>query len=312
VEKIVLKGGTNFEEKLASNNVFFKYCRDFVLEPENNLVYFIDRFYGQIFKVELNSGKLLKTISEKGQGPAQLHDPISMKIKNKMIFVFDRGFNGIKIFSVEGKLIKEFRLNTGTLGSGRNIDVNDQNEIFVGRIDSVDNTMVSIYDMTGRKVRSLIQFKKKDVSMAKISRHQYLIKLDKKGNIYLLFYMMRKLAKYNNTGKLLWERDIKNEILDQYKKDEYVKMGKETISKRWYIFDLDVTNNNEIIVGHAGGGCMFDEDGNLKNLILTEIKLDGKPIYTNLGLFKIRGNVLMNILQLGKDIFHYKLEEEKK
>ncbi len=316
VEKIIFKDGVNFEQKLSDNNVFFKNCSDFEILPLNNIGFFLDEEYGMIFKVELSSGKLLKTISSKGQGPGELHIPISLRVRNNMIFVLDNGFNGIKIFELEGKFVNSFRIGS-TLFGNRNIYVNEKNEIFVGKINALANTMVSVYDLQGKELESLIRYQKDnktDNTRESLMRKLYLINLDSKGNIYILYYIFRKLIKYNRKGEMLWETEIKNEILDKYPKDDYANIDEKKYNIRQYIFNLDVTNSDEIVVGHAGGGCVFTTDGKMKKLILLSEKIGDNNEYhfSNLHTFKIRGNMLMNLLVFGKMIYNYQYKEDFK
>ena len=310
VETIVLEDGTDFESRLAANDVFFKRCDYFEFLPEENRVFFLDSVYCQVFVVEFSTGKLLRTISSKGQGPAEIQFPMDLVVKNNLLFILDSGFNGVKIFRLNGTMVNEFRFKSTLLGH-RNIDVNDKNEIFVGKANYNDKTMVSVYDIKGNKIRSLIQFKgedKRDKDRYKISRYQYLIKLDKKGNILVLYYMMRKLEKYNSVGELIWEADIKNKTLDKFPRDEYIKRKGKQVYRLWYVFNLEITKTNDIVVGHVGGGCMFSEEGKLKRVI-TVMKMSRnhqKIIPVNLDSFKIRGNILMNVTLSGKSIYYYK------
>ena len=315
-EKIIFKDGVNFEKKLSDNNVFFKNCVDFEILPLNNVGFFLDKEYGVIFKIELSSGKLLKTISSKGQGPGELHLPISLCVRNNMIFVLDKGFNGIQIFDLEGKFVNSFRIQSTLFGS-RNIYVNEKNEIFVGKINTLSNTMVTVYDLKGKELESMIQFQKdgkKDNTRESLMRKAYLINLDSKGNIFILYYILRKLAKYNRKGDILWETYIKNEILDTFPKDDYANRDGKKYTMKNYIFNLDITSRDEIVVGHAGGGCVFTPDGKMEELILLNEKIGDNNEYhfLNLHTFKIRGNMLMNLLVFGNIIYNYQYKEEVK
>lgn len=315
-EKIIFKDGVNFEQKLSDNDIFFKNCSDFEILPGNNMGYFLDQEYGMIFKVELSSGKLLKTISSKGQGPGELHIPISLRVRNNMIFVLDKGFNGIKIFDLEGKFINSFRINSRLFGR-RNIYVNEKNEIFVGKIDTLANTMVSVYDLKGKELGSLIRYQKdnkRDNTRESLTRKVYLINLDSKGNIYILYYILRKLAKYNRKGDILWETDIKNEILEKFPKDDHVNTDGKIYTMRWYISNMDITKSDEIVVGHAGGGCVFTGDGKMKKLIQLSEKIGDKNEYhfLKLDIFKIRENMLMNVLFFGNAIYSYQYKDNVK
>lgn len=316
VEKITLKDGLNFEEKLAENDVFFKQCVDFEILPENKVVYFLDKTYGMIFKVDLNTGKLLKTISSKGQAPAELHLPVCLRIRNNMIFVLDKGFMGVKIFDLEGKFIDCFKV-AAVLFDRRNLYVNDKSEIFVGKINLKSNTMVTVYDIKGNELRSLIPYLEKgekDNTRESFTRKAYLLNLDSKGNVYILYYILRDLVKFDKNGQQLWKVHIKNEILDQYPEDDYAMMDKKKVQLRWYVFNFDISNKDDIVVGHAGGGCILNGDGKIKKLILVNEKIgdDEKYIFVNLETFKIRDDILLNLQIWGKYINIYKFMEDLK
>lgn len=272
VEKVILKNGINLEEKLAGNNVFLKYCKGIALDIPNNRVYLLDLKFGMIFQVELSTGKLVKTIASKGQGPGQLHRPAGMVLKNDKLFVLDRGFNGVKVFDTSGKVVSEFRFKNIYHGSHRNIDVNEKNEIFLGVPEPKENAMVSVFNMKGEKLRSLVPIEGGVESIAwnKKSRNQYVIKLDEKGNIYLLFFMLRKLTKYDSKGKRLWEIDIKNELLDSYPNDDYLEAKNGTFRGRNAVFTIETMPGGRLLVGHRVGGAIHREDGTLEKIIQTE------------------------------------------
>lgn len=301
VEKIELTNPVKFERKLARNNVFLKFCDFF--DVENGFFYFLDRHFSVVFKVEQETGKLVKTISSRGQGPNELQTPVSFRVRNKKIFVLDKGFNGVKIFDTEGNTINEFKMDF-VIGN-RSIDVDYKEEIFLGRADRKNNSMVQVFDINGKKLRSLIPFKGvKDITKYEKSWY-YTIRLDKDGSIYVLHYMDRKLQKYDKYGKLLWERPIKNKLLDQYPNDGEVKRGKGTVYvNQQRIFGINVTPAGNVIVAHAGGGCMFSTDGKLLNLVTT-------PNETwSLSQFKVFDDKLMNISAFGEYVYIYKFKED--
>ncbi len=123
---------------------------------------------------------------------------------------------------------------------------------------------------------------------------------------------MRKLVKYDGTGKLLWEKKISNTIINQFPaSNSYIKRNKNgSISSSCNIFSIDIFENNCPIIGHAGGGCIYDEKGNLKKLLVLKENIDGTTVDLGLNV-KIRNNIVMNVSLKGREIFIYKLMEEK-
>jgi len=299
VERIKLEKPIEFHELLEKNNVFLGTCLSFDLA--DGYYYFLDKKYGTIFKVKENTGKLIKTISSKGQGPGEIQIGMNIRVRGNKIFVLDRGFNGIKIFDTEGKIIKEIKFTFG-LGMA-NFDINEKDEIFLARFDTYNKKLISVYNLKGDKLRSLITAKNGD-DVSRLSRNwYYYIRLDKTGNIYLLFYQDRKLAKYDRNGNFLWEKPVKNKILDKFTNRDELRGEGSTIHMTRALFSLDVTPKNNIVIGHVGGGCLFTADGNLKYEITDE---GGR----NLGYIKIMGDRLINLLVFGQIILIYPFKEE--
>lgn len=295
VEKIILKDGIDFAEKLVANDVFLKMCKDF--DWDERYMYLLERKYCKIFQVDIHTGKLIRTISSRGQGPGELSVPWAIEVKDEKIFVVDKGFRGVKIFGSDGRAINEFKTKTSfRIGS---IDVNDRLEIFLDEIDDRAKTLVSVYDIKGNRIRSLAK-KQIDTKNREsyLKKSQYHIKVDKEGNIYLLFYLLRKLAKYDKEGQLLWERDIKNEILDKYPKDDDLRLGQDTISISARVYRIEITSRGSVLVSHASGGSVFNPNGEL-------IKLIGFEEPNSLFLIRMRADKLVNITSFGEYIFIY-------
>ncbi len=300
VERIQLSNPVEFGKMLDKNNVFLKMCLSF--DAADGYFYFLDSKFGTVFKVEEKTGKLVKTISSKGQGPFELQNATALRVKNNKIFVLDGGFNGIKIFDTEGNNLNEIKLNV--VISWRSIDVNDKEEIFLGRVDTEKKTLVSVFNAKGENLRSIVPVKKLKKDNQLSPHWYYNIRLDKSGNIYVLFYLLRKLAKYSSKGSLIWEKPIKNEILDRYPNNDRVWRGFEnTVRLRISVFNLDTTPGNNVVISHIGGGCMFSGNGELKKLIT----LDNGFSLNRVKLLKDR---LINLTLFGEriSIYHYKEE----
>lgn len=308
VERVVLEGGVNFSEKLDENEVYFKWIKDFQVDPENNFVYFLDFSFSQILKVEFPTGKRIKTISRKGQGPAELYMPKSMAVRNNKIFVLNIGSNGIKIFDTDGNAVGEFRFLDFYCGS-RNIVVNNKDEIFIGYPDPGNNTMVSVFDIEGNKLRSLVPIEGGEEAIKKYtkSRDQFILEMDDQGNLYLLFYMLRKLAKYNPQGKRLWEVDIKNELLDSFPNQDFIRKEKNgTIRSRDSVYDVEALKDGRVFVGHACGGCIFQKDGQLEKVYQKKMITTEKYAYNaTFRKVRVKGNIFF--VYFHQDFYYFKL-----
>jgi hypothetical protein len=302
VKTVELTNPEKFARKLTRNNVFLKFCDFF--DAAGDFYYFLDRHFSVVFKVKRDTGELVQTISSKGQGPKELQDPVNMRLQNSKIFILDRGFNGVKIFDTTGNMINEFKLDF-VVGE-RSIDVNGKEEIFLGRADCKTNSMVQVFDINGKRLRALIPLKEIK-GVAKLDKTwYYTIRLDKDENIYVLYYMDRKLEKYDKEGKLLWEKPIKNKLLDQYPDDTKVKGGSsgQVHTNNQRVFGIDVTPKGNVIVAHTGGGCVFAGDGELISLITTPNE------EWTLFQFKIFKDKLMNVTKFGQIVYIYHYKEE--
>lgn len=300
IDKIILDNPLDFDELMEKKNVFLKMCLDF--DAADGYFYFLDTRFGMIFKVEEKSGKLVKTLSGKGQGPFELIAAERIRVKNKKVFILDRGFNGIKVFDLEGNGLKEIKFNHGV---GRaTFDVNQKDEIFLGRIDMEIGTFVSVYNLNGERVQSLIPVPNiKDFNKQTMDWYYYL-RLDNQDSIYLLFYLSRRLARYNRKGNLLWNQPVKNEILDAFpNRDSVKRTSKKSINIRSSVFSIEVSPGNNVIVGHRSGGCLFSPSGKPMAIIKTSVD-------HNLGRIKVFDGKLVNLLTFGNTINIYRFKEE--
>lgn len=282
IEEIVLKESESidFLKKMDQQGVFVKFIAYLDIDDENNF-YFLDNPLCTVFRIDGKTGKLLNTISSPGQGPAELDIPRSIRVMNKMVFIPDGGFGGVKIFSTDGKLIKEFRTGPG-IGW---LDVNKKNEIYVREADTDGTPIMSIYNMEGKKIRNLIRMPVKDMNdrIEYIFNREFMFKLDSKENPVVLFDKKNILRKYNTNGELLWEKKVANKIIDSFphKKPSYGTGG--TVHGSSSLFNLALDKDDNIIVGHVGGAMVFDKNGEPISLIKTEPQnnMHGLRVFNN-------------------------------
>jgi hypothetical protein len=297
VETIVFKDSVDYLETLTKGGSYFRILKD--IDYDNGYLYILDMRLCTVIVVDFDTGKRIRTIFTRGQGPNELMRPVNLKVKNNKVFVMDQGFNGIKIADVNGNPVREFRINGIVVE--RNLDVNDKGEIFVGEFDSITKTYVSVYNMDGVRQRTLIKINPGEKFPNE--RIHYLLRLDNQGNIVLLFNVLRELMKYSQNGELIWKRKIKNELLDKAAKSGVKSRRKGAINVRIHVSSLQITKKNNILVGHAYGGSLFDQHGNLKYLITDD---------HNYGIdtFVLIDNKLINSLIFGEVILLYDTKEK--
>jgi len=263
---------TDCEKQLDENEVFFKTLTGFEMDDQGNL-YYLECNYATIYKVDMNSGKLLKTISSRGQGPGQLNRPTAMTVKKGKIFVLDIGFGGIKVFDTDGKCLKEFRVGNANVYSislflNQIIAANDNNEIFVRELDEKDNTVISVFDSDGKRLKSIIPInaqKEKDLKLWVLNT-DFVFKIDKNGDLILLYKKKGELKKYDCNGKLSWERNLYSDLPVQDKnKEKFEVVNKKhlfQVSMRFDFLGFGFTEAGDIFVSTYRGGIYYDKSGN--------------------------------------------------
>jgi hypothetical protein len=284
----------DFLEKIEANDFFMKAILG--VDVDETCIYFLDQAQGTVFRVDKNTAKLVNTIGSKGQGPAELQYGDSFRVINKMVFVADTGFSGIKIFTIDGKIIKEFK----TSSQPKWIDVNRRNEIFCSGVSSEGYPNISIYNMEGKKIREFLKFPcKESWGTSYLLNSKVIFRMDNDENLTLVFILKKLVRKYNKMGVLLWEKEIKNKILDKYNTDPQFDV-RETgaIYYKEYVFSIGFDETGNIIIGHVYGGVIYDKNGNMIYLIEFEPQ-------RNLGNFRVYDGKILEIGALGSSIYIY-------
>jgi hypothetical protein len=130
------------------------------------------------------------------------------------------------------------------------------------------------------------------------------MEMDKSGNIYLLFPVMRIIKKYDNNGKLIWEREVENKFIAKNPKPgKYYYQGKEKIYLSRSIGDFTIMDNYDILISHDKGGCILDKGGKLKKII----KLQNNDLIYCLRLIKVIGDRVINVCNYKKNVCSFKI-----
>jgi hypothetical protein len=116
--------------RIEKNDVIVPMSLDF--DTDGRYIYIPEIQTATILKIEIASGRLVKTISRMGQGPGELLYPGEIVVQNQKIFVYDQRSRKIKIFSSNGEFQNEILTGSGVLG----MDVTAKGEIFVFEVRS--------------------------------------------------------------------------------------------------------------------------------------------------------------------------------
>lgn len=310
-EKIILQEseGIDIIKLMEDHKLFITRIQDMDVDDNGNL-YLLDDRSGNVVRMDLKTGLLINKISSLGQGPAELMMPSVVRVRNEKVFVLSGVYHGVKIFSTAGDFMSGFR----TEGIPRWMDVDKNENIYVAEADHRSNPVISVYDAHGKKSKTVIIFKlKREILEDKgefAKRQFFKFKLDSEGNIIILFGLLRQLQKVSSEGTLLWEKKIVNSILRPFLKREgttYDSQGRPTISYLVNSFDLDQENN--IVIGHVGGGCIYNPKGDLIGVLEVQSIGDSK-YHPGLARLKIIGDKLLGLYANGTTIlFPYKLNK---
>jgi hypothetical protein len=258
----------NFESELDENEIFLRSV--FGFEYDGRHIYYLDNHLCSIYKVELDSFKLVKMISSRGQGPGELSIPLGLSCKNGKLYVVDIGYGGIKIFDTEGKLLKQFKVKGASFGAGMNskyiVDVSDEEEIYIRCKAIEEGNLISVYDINGRYLRGLIPNKREPGEKYLSSRlkNKLIFTLDNFGHIIVLFVKSGELQKFDKQGKLLWSRNILKELPEKERNEEPSKRLKDgTIMTRINFLGISLLEDNRIFASGVFSGLLLSADGKI-------------------------------------------------
>ena len=308
-EKIFLREseGIDIIKLMEDHQLFITRIQDMDVDDNGNLCILDDRS-GNVVRMDLKTGLLVNKISSLGQGPAELMRPSVVRVRNDKLFVLSEGHMGIKIFSISGGFLSGFKTNSVP----RWMDVDKNENIYVAEADERSNPVISVYDAQGKKIRTAMTFQLKNEVLqdrAEYTKRKFFkFKLDPEGNIIILFDALRRLIKASPDGTILWEKKIENSILKPFLKNEgtsYDNQGRPKISYLVANFDLDQENN--IVIGHVGGGCIYNQKGDLIRVLEVQT-IEHRNTSPGLTRLKIVGDKLLGIYADGTAIlFPYKL-----
>jgi hypothetical protein len=292
IEKI---RGQSISDSLESADIFIEKMPDF--DWENDSLFLLDASNGEILEFNVLQRKLVRHISRKGQGPAELMAPCKIRVRNEKIFVLDEGNRALKVFDSSGVLLTI--ITTSSFDNPyfyRTFDVNPKDEIFIPDLDLRGHTLIGVYDLSGRKIRSLVEFKinENDI-LERVNQSYYGIGLADDG-IYLDFPLLRQVWRCSYDGRIIWKAKVENELLNKAPgKDGAAILPNGRISMSGYMRGMEITPDGEIMISHYGGGCLIDENGALKRVLQFENwdRDDHSWLTVTLGVFRCHGDTIL-------------------
>ncbi|MBC7362870.1 MAG: hypothetical protein H5U06_11435 [Candidatus Aminicenantes bacterium] len=281
----------NLGQIMEANNIIFIHPIDADIEGDN--LFILDLRLSHILKINAKNGTLIKIISSKGQGPAELNFPKSLRVKNDLIYVGDLGYGGIKIFDGnDGSLIKAIKMNADF----DDIDVYNNGDIVLKKADPISNSLICRFDKEGNKIGIIVKLDIPKNSLQKRGidyiRDTFVrFHLDSEDNLILLKPLRRELFKYDKNGLLLWKKAVDNPVLKEIEEKDKISIESDVVNVTRYVFNVAVNDKGNIIVGHVGGGQEFNSFGETIRIFRGKF---------NLNTFLYSGNKIFLILLGGK------------
>ncbi len=185
-------------DKEQDENKFFTNPTSVVVS-QNRQVHICD-MHGHCIKVFDDSGKYLRTTSEKGRGPGDTLMPGAIALSpDGDLVVFERGGYRIQYFSPEGKSKKIIKFkhafSWGGVTSKNELIAYDHFNTFHSR------TLISVIDNNGKKIRDIGAYHDKSKNITGSDR--LLFAIDNNDNVYAANVWAPVIRKYSPDGRML-------------------------------------------------------------------------------------------------------------
>lgn len=233
-QEIIIEEVSVFAEKEDDDNYIFWEPTGFDID-ENGNVYILDTRNGRIQKFDDN-GRYLNTIGQRGSGPGELKYPVSIRISDTKMFVYDPGNVRISTFTLEGKVIDSVTsgkyFNSIMFDYEGNLYSKDTWPISIG---SSKPTVLAKYNSKGKfefnmgeKVFWPMSATKKakreggsSTTYVSLFGSNILFTIDKNNNVHVTYpFNSSQITKYSSSGTELLKIDHKMERLEVVEEDK--------------------------------------------------------------------------------------------
>jgi len=170
----------------------------------NSNIYLLDSGNNRVL-IFSPTWKLLRQISEIGQGPGALFDPYDMAVdRGGNVYVIDSK-QRVQGFSAEGKFYGGFKYRGECLA----IAVNGRGEYLLNQPEL--GSLISVYGPNGDYRRSFGALKTGATGRSKAVANRVHMSVTGHDDVYISFDHLGVLQKYDSSGRLQWEEAIPGE-----------------------------------------------------------------------------------------------------
>lgn len=269
-----------------TDNVLLIFPTEFHMDEEDNL-YVIDQNQSAIIKYTA-SGKFIKKIGRRGEGPAEFEMPHKFVYDNKMLFIVDQGNRRVQILNSEGKYLSSFKL----IRLVRNIA--HFNNTIIGqqlyrRPEIEDFSLITKYNHKGEILDSFGEPINKTIGISKLppTASKIIFKIYKE-KIYVLFWYYPVIQVYAFDGELLrtykFDKKMYRDLIPGNYNLQKITAKRNYTNLRYLFLAFDINDDGMFL-------CLYKDDieihhynfeGELKNIYVHEHKKDDEYYVTGL------------------------------
>jgi len=316
-QDVVVLKGSSIVEMIEKNEIFIKRMTD--IEWVDDSLYLLDAENGQVVEVNMLKSEKVRTISQKGQGPGELMHPDRIRVRNKKIFVLDSGNRALKIFDLSGSFIGQFKPDAFNKPYFyRTFDVSQKDEVYFPDIDIAKGMLVGVYNLSGEKLRGLVPCVVNDKDILALANRSYFgIGLDSDGGFYLNFPLLRELWRCTNDGKVVWKKEIDNELLQKAPDKGGASLTQSgSVSLTTFMRGMEIAQDGKAVIGHFGGGCIINREGLMERVLKLETWNNEAKSWNSVALvvYRINRGSIMNAApgqSFWLNIFPLEIKKEK-
>lgn len=271
------------DEQQIDQGAYLKSVTNMAVDFSSGLIFVPDNADHKILVFDL-SGKFIKHIGQKGQGPSDFFRPFNVMLWNKYLVVNDVGNLRVQFIDKEGAYIKSFR----TFKTYYTMAINNDGVTYGLHINKYgEKYLVDALSQDGKLLHS---FGKLSTSKnSKDSLLRYSLFIDHEGFVYLGYNFDSKIKKFSAQGKLLNEIDLKYEpILNT--KNLNLQQTNSKDRKSYCFWDFYILDDSIFV--HVSGAVFeiveFDMTGRIKKVFWNKDINIGYPY--DLAVSKERGD----------------------